>query len=69
MSTFELAGQAMLQVQDGNRSLLNALLALFRRPAREGQAYEPRFGGASFAQQEPDLTAEAGVLPDEMRII
>ena len=68
MSTFELAGEAMLQVQDGNRSLADALVALFRRRAQRPVS-ERGFSGASFGDQEPALAAEAGALPEEMRII
>ena len=65
MTTFELAGEAMLQMHEGNRSIARVLASFFR-PGR-GAAPES-MSGATFLEQEPDLVAEAR-LPAVMRTI
>ena len=65
MTTFELAGQAMLQAQDGNMSVARLLARFF---GRRGTPDQTAFTGATFLEQEPDLANEAR-LPEHMRII
>ena len=65
MTTFEPAGNAMLQMQDGTRTLAQALAALF---SRHGDTPRTGFTGATFLAQEPGLASEAK-LPEYMRII
>ena len=60
MSTFELAGEAMLQAQEGNRTLALALARVFRG-LFAGNKLTPdttRLGGPTFVQQEPNLAQE-----------
>ena len=64
MTTFELAGQAMMHMQDSNRGLAHALAEFFRRRTAD----KTSFSGATFLGQEPDLANEAK-LPDYMRTI
>lgn len=60
MSTFEIAGEAMLQMQEGNRGFALALgrfmSGLFNTSKRVPEA--PLLGSPSFFQQEPDLAKE-----------
>ncbi len=60
MSTFELAGEAMLQVQEGNRGFALALSKLFRSlfTATTGVADATVLGSVTFHQQEPNLAKE-----------
>ncbi len=61
MSTFELAGEAMLQVQEGNRGFALALNKLFRSlfAASTGVSNPALLGSVTFHQQEPDLAKES----------
>ncbi len=60
MSTFELAGEAMLQVQEGNRGFALALSNFFRSlfSATKGLPEAASLGSVTFHQQEPDLAKE-----------
>jgi hypothetical protein len=60
MSTFELAGEAMLQVHEGNRGFALALSKLFRGlfTASTGVSAPVLLGSVTFHQQEPDLAKE-----------
>jgi hypothetical protein len=60
MSTFELAGEAMLQVQEGNRGFALALSNFFRTLFSASKALPDAasLGSITFHQQEPDLAKE-----------
>ena len=64
MTTFELAGQAMIQSQDGSRSLAQAVAQFFSRRRPE----QTSLAGVTFLEQEPGLANEAK-LPEYMRTI
>ena len=65
MTTFELAGRAMMQAHEGNRGLAQAIAEFFARRRALGPA---SLAGATFLDLEPDLASEAR-LPEHMRII
>ena len=60
MTTFELAGQAMLQMQDGNANFARILARFLGRGSAPDQT---AFTGATFLEQEPDLANEAHLPP------
>lgn len=74
MSIFQTLGQAAAQLHDGDQQLAHGLADGMRVMARRfGTALPRRLGafrgereakltGASFAQQEPDLGKEAGLI-------
>ncbi len=68
MTTFEHAGHAMAQVQAGNRSLLQDILAFFGRSSAPADD-DASLSGYSLIDLEPGLAAEANTLPDHMRTI
>ena len=58
MSTFELAGEAMLQMQEGNRGFALALGRFLSGVFSKRAPETALLGSPSFFQQEPDLAKE-----------